>query len=317
MFEGMLNRLEAQYTDVAARRTTAAAPAARLEILHAAAGMMRVRNPYLQRCSSVIDRALRGRNSAARAVLEGWLCVFPWEGEWSAGPGALAAGTYCSFDVERAIGRSTISRRMGAGVGYLLATFPWVMLGEGMPAPSIYYVRAGVMRDEPARARRTHGFDQARGWRGMGFKKLLAAAWRPDYAATDSACVGRLHHPPIQSCAPQHVSPPSADRWVPECELLRNKDCPSTRMDTVTTDLALGRLVDFRYSVSYCRWPAGEAGTEGSAPWGPSLLRAPFVLPRDSGGACARPGGELRARPGKAAARGAIRRETCGGLDAL
>ena len=72
-YESLLDRLEVQYTNVAARRIAGVARTARLEILHMVAGVMTVRNMYLQQCGLVAGRALRGHHGVAHTDMQSWV----------------------------------------------------------------------------------------------------------------------------------------------------------------------------------------------------------------------------------------------------
>ena len=72
-YEGLLDRLEAQYTNIVARRIVGVDKTARLEVLHMVAGVMTVRNKYLQHCGLMVDRTLRGHNGVAQQEMQEWV----------------------------------------------------------------------------------------------------------------------------------------------------------------------------------------------------------------------------------------------------
>ena len=82
MYESALGRLEAQQTNISARRITGVSRTARLAILHMVAGITTARNLYIQQCGIAIDRAVRTHNSRIKSATEEWLRRLYGTGEW-------------------------------------------------------------------------------------------------------------------------------------------------------------------------------------------------------------------------------------------
>ena len=66
MYEGIMERLEVQQTNIAARRITGVSRSARLATLHMVAGVISARNLYIQQCGIAVDRAVRTHSSKAK-----------------------------------------------------------------------------------------------------------------------------------------------------------------------------------------------------------------------------------------------------------
>ena len=258
-YEKDLRRLGTQGANVTARRITGISRSARLEVLHAAAGIWSIHNQYLQHVAMLLARALAADRCSLRDKLDKWLqqtfSVETWvpnREEIQAWAGLRPRTVVCG------IHERDLQERW-----YHMPLAVKPKRGGVCTVGSVYHADTKIFRDTPLLKAQTYTFGGVQTWYEIGLQILLAADWRPDCTRVDQTNIKRSIPPRGKVGAPLVFGGTSNMTW-------------QSNEEREMTDALLegaGRRLDVEVqsfleegwgiSCSYMRTPGGVVSTQG------------------------------------------------------
>ena len=250
IYEKLMDRLDVQVSNIAARRITGVHKSARLEVLMPTAGLISARNMFIQQCGGMVIRALEAHNSPLHEWVQMQLTQVYKRDCWTTSEEALQPP-------------HTLKTRVNLH-GFVVHEYKdtWSIallptpVEHGIPdkyrVPSIFHTKADLITARPDLSGIFYNFENVQTWFDVGMQVLASIQWRPDCYKGTEINLHRLLPPIILATSPITVGSPTVCKWFTEREQIDLMDRLATATRKAEIQATFGRSGGHFYVAVCC-----------------------------------------------------------------